>query len=120
MLELINQDRAQAGLPALRMDARLVWTARAKSQDMITNSYFGHESPMLGLPFDQFKAGGISYRLAAENLSGNLTVEKAHKTLMASTGHRANLLHPNFSQIGIGVVAGGPYGLMITQHFIAE
>ncbi|HLN60492.1 MAG TPA: CAP domain-containing protein [Symbiobacteriaceae bacterium] len=39
---------------------------------------------------------------------------------MNSPGHRANILKPEFTKIGIGIVSGGPYGLMVTQQFIGE
>ncbi len=35
-----------------------------------------------------------------------------------SPGHRANILSPSFTQIGIGVADGGPYGKILTQQFI--
>jgi uncharacterized protein YkwD len=63
------------------------------------------------------KAQGITYRYAGENLAGADTVERAHTNLMNSAGHRANILNPNFTKIGVGVVHGGPYGLMISQEF---
>lgn len=120
LIDLVNGERAKAGLPALQVDLRLVVTARAKSQDMITYDYFGHESARLGSPFDQMKAAGIAYRSAGENLAGNGTVAGAHQSLMNSPGHRANILSATFTKIGIGVVKGGPYGMMFTQQFIAN
>lgn len=118
MLELVNQERVKAGLEPLEVDMRLVETARAKSRDMIENDYFGHISPTLGSPFDQMARAGIEYRYAGENLAGAPTVEQAHAALMKSPGHRANILSPNFTKIGIGIADGGPYGKMFTQQFI--
>lgn len=118
MVELVNQERVKAGLKPLTVDMRLVETARAKSRDMIDHAYFGHISPALGSPFDQMRRAGISYRYAGENLAGAPTVEGAHAALMKSPGHRANILSPNFTRIGVGIVNGGPYGKMFTQQFI--
>jgi len=118
MLELVNQERQKAGLKPLTIDMRLVDISRKKSKDMIDKNYFGHTSPTYGTPFDALKNNGISYRYAGENLAGAPTVEQAHKGLMNSPGHRANILNPNFTHIGIGVVEGGPYGKMFTQTFI--
>ena len=56
--------------------------------------------------------------MAGENLAGAPTVERAHSGLMNSPGHRANILNPNFTHVGIGIVDGGPYGKMYTQTFI--
>ncbi|MEL7563570.1 MAG: CAP domain-containing protein [Dehalobacterium sp.] len=118
MVDLVNAERTAAGLPTLTVDMNLVKTARMKSQDMIDKNYFDHNSPTYGSPFDLMKSQGISYRTAGENLAGNQTVEAAHKALMNSSGHRANILNKNFTKIGIGIINGGSYGKMFTQHFI--
>ncbi|MEG6584134.1 CAP domain-containing protein [Dendrosporobacter sp. 1207_IL3150] len=118
MVNLVNQERAKQGLPALQVDSRLVKVSRMKSQDMISNNYFGHQSPTYGSPFDLLKSQGITYKYAGENLAGAGTVAKAHEILMNSAGHRANILDPRFTKIGIGIISGGPYGLMVTQTFI--
>lgn len=118
MVDLVNKERTSRGLKALQMDARLVKVARLKSTDMIQNNYFGHISPVYGSPFDMMKAQGITYRKAGENLAGAGTVEQAHTGLMNSTGHRANILDPVYTHIGIGIVKGGQYGYMFSQEFI--
>lgn len=118
MLNLVNQERAKAGLPGLKVHPELVKLARLKSQDMINNKYFSHQSPVYGSPFDMMKSAGISYTRAGENLAGAPTVERAHTNLMNSPGHRANILNKDFTHIGIGIVDGGPYGKMFTQMFI--
>ena len=97
---------------------RLVDISRKKSKDMIDKNYFGHTSPTYGSPFDALKNNGVSYRYAGENLAGAPTVERAHSGLMNSPGHRANILNPNFTHVGIGIVDGGPYGNLYTQTFI--
>ncbi|MCR4430218.1 MAG: CAP domain-containing protein [Tepidanaerobacteraceae bacterium] len=118
MLDLVNAERKKAGVEPLKIDMRLVEISRKKSQDMIDKNYFSHTSPTYGTPFDALKANGISYRYAGENLAGAATVEEAHKALMASPGHRANILNPNYNYVGIGIIDGGPYGKMFTQTFI--
>ncbi|MGE5598631.1 MAG: CAP domain-containing protein [Bacteroidota bacterium] len=118
ILQQVNAERAKVGLAPLKIDYRLVQTARAKSRDMIQNGYFGHQSPTLGSPFDQMRAAGISYRTAGENIAGNRTAAGAMQAWMNSPGHRANILNAAFTHIGIGVVDGGPYGKMLTQQFI--
>lgn len=117
MLDLVNKERSAQGLKPLQVDMQLVKLARMKSQDMINKGYFDHQSPTYGSPFDMMKNNGISYRYAGENIAGNSSVEKAHTSLMNSSGHRANILSPNFTHIGIGIVDGGPYGKMFTQMF---
>ncbi len=117
MYDLVNQERARAGLNPLEADMSLVKLARMKAKDMIDNGYFSHTSPTYGSPFDMMKAYGVKYRYAGENLAGAPTVETAHTSLMNSPGHRANILNANFTMAGIGVVSGGPYGKMFVQMF---
>ncbi len=118
MVALVNNERASRGLQPLQVDARLVKLAKMKSVDMIKNNYFGHTSPVYGSPYDMMKAEGITYRKAGENIAGAGTVAQAHTGLMNSAGHRANILDPAYTRIGIGIVKGGPYGYMFTQQFI--
>ncbi|SMB86824.1 uncharacterized protein, YkwD family [Desulfonispora thiosulfatigenes DSM 11270] len=120
MLTLINAERAKSGLKPLVMDAKLVELAKLKSQDMIDKNYFSHTSPTYGSPFDMMKKYGVTYRTAGENLAGNQSVAAAHQALMNSEGHRRNILNPNFTHIGIGIVKGGPYGMMFTQMFVGR
>jgi uncharacterized protein YkwD len=102
MVDLVNRERVQRGLKPLEVDMRLVELARLKSHDMI----------------DMMKQAGVEYRTAGENLAGASTVERAHSALMQSDGHRRNILNPAFTHIGVGIVEGGPYGMMFTQMFI--
>lgn len=120
MLELVNKERVQAGVKPLLMDKELVKIARLKSQDMIDKNYFAHTSPTYGDPFAMMRSFGVSFSYAGENLAGNQTVEKAHEALMNSPGHRKNILSPNYTHIGIGIIEGGPYGSMFTQLFISK
>lgn len=118
MLELVNRERRQAGLRPLEIHEELTKLARIKARDMIENNYFSHYSPIHGSPFQMMAKAGIRYRYAGENLAGASTVERAHSSLMNSPGHRANILNPNFTHIGIGIVDGGPYRKMFVQMFI--
>lgn len=120
MLNLVNQERSRNGLAPLQVEPALVQTARKKAQDMIENNYFGHLSPTYGSPFEMMQEAGVKYRYAGENLAGAPSVAQAHQALMASPGHRANILNPQFTHIGIGIVDGGPYGQMFVQHFIGK
>ena len=120
MIDLVNKERTSRGLSALKVDMTLVKTARMKSNDMIAKNYFAHQSPTYGSPFDLMKSQGVTYRYAGENLAGAGSVESAHTNLMNSAGHRANILNVNYTHIGIGIVDGGRYGKMFTQHFIGK
>ncbi|MFZ5944504.1 MAG: CAP domain-containing protein [Bacillota bacterium] len=118
MLGLINKARQEAGVSPLTMETKIVKVARLKSQDMIDKNYFAHTSPTYGSPFDMMEQFGINYRTAGENLAGHYSVTGAHEALMNSAGHRRNILNPNYTHIGIGIVEGGPYGIMFTQMFV--
>ncbi|WP_349409702.1 CAP domain-containing protein [Pseudalkalibacillus sp. SCS-8] len=117
MLNLVNEERQKAGLAPLKADPELTKMARVKSQDMIDNNYFSHNSPTYGSPFEMMDQFGIEYNTAGENIAGNSSVQGAHTSLMNSDGHRANILGSQYTKIGIGIVDGGPYGKMFTQAF---
>ena len=119
LFDLVNEERTQRGLDALVWDDRLVPVARSHSDEMFRLKYFSHESPGSGSPFDRLKAVGITYSRAGENLAYAQSVSVAHRALMDSPGHRENILRPEFTRIGIGVISGGFYGRIVTQLFIA-
>ena len=120
MFNLVNQARAQANVPALKVDMELTKMARIKSQDMIDNNYFSHNSPKYGSPFDMMKSFGINFVSAGENIAGNQTVQAAENALMNSPGHRKNILSTDYTHIGIGIRSGGQFGMMFTQDFISK
>jgi len=120
MLNLVNQERQKNNLPKLKADLEVTKVARVKSQDMVDNNYFSHYSPNYGSPFEMMKSFGIDYLHAGENLAGNSTVQKAHTALMNSSGHRKNILSPDFTHIGIGIKPSDKYGYMFTQMFISK
>jgi uncharacterized protein YkwD len=63
------------------------------------------------------KKGKIVFLTAGENIALAQTLSVAHTGLMNSPGHRANILNPAYGRLGIGILDGGIYGLMITQNF---
>lgn len=118
MVQLVNQERKKAGLQTLEVDPRLTELARKKSADMAVNGYFNHKSPTYGWVWDMLDKAGIAYQLCGENIAGDQTVDEAHEALMESKGHRENILRPEFTHIGIGIVASDKYGLLVTQIFM--
>jgi len=118
LFDLVNEERTQRGFDALIWDERLVPVARAHSQEMFTLKYFSHESPTSGSPFDRLKNAAVGYSRAGENLAYAQSITIAHQALMGSPGHRENILRPEFTRIGIGVINAGAYGRMVTQLFI--
>jgi uncharacterized YkwD family protein len=118
VFDLTNVERAKAGLKPLVLDAKLSSVARTKSQDMHDKKYFSHTSPTYGSPFDMMKKFGITYSWAAENIAqGQRTPQEVVTAWMNSVGHRANILSPKATTLGVGYVADGNYW---TQMFIAK
>lgn len=117
MLVLINRERAKENLKPLKADPEIAEVALAHSADMFTRGYFSHYTPERKDPFDRMRAGKIRFWVAGENLALAQTLNIAHEGLMKSPGHRANILNRSFGRVGIGILDGGIYGLMITQNF---
>lgn len=120
MLRLLNGERVKNGLNPLKFDVEITRVARLKSQDMIDNNYFSHNSPTYGSPFEMLRTYGVKFIYAGENLAGNPSIKNAHESLMESKGHRENILNPNYTHIGIGVKEGSRYGKMVTQMFVGR
>lgn len=117
MLQLVNQERVQRGLSPLKADPQLTEVAREHSKDMFARGYFAHITPEGKSPFDRMNDAHIQYTTAGENLALAHSLSIAHNGLMNSPGHRANILNPAFGRVGIGILDGGFYGLMVSQEF---
>ena len=120
VFNLINQQRINNGLSALKNDSEVQRIARIKAQDMVDKNYFSHTSPTYGSPFDMLKSFKVSYRTAGENIAGNSTNSGAVNAWMNSSGHRANILNSSFNYTGIGVVSSPTYGKIYVQMFIGK
>ncbi|MCX7780999.1 MAG: CAP domain-containing protein [Negativicutes bacterium] len=117
---LLNQDRAKYGLPALKYNAQLTVLARNYARDMINRNFFAHTDPDGLSPFDRMSRAGISYRTAGENLAINSSVTDAEKAFMNSPGHRANILSANYTEVGVGVVRAANGQVYVVQEFIGR
>ncbi|MDO8551345.1 MAG: CvpA family protein [bacterium] len=118
MFALVNQARRENGLKELKWDTKLVVVGRQHSEDMFGRGYFSHYSPEGKDVGDRLGQSNITYLVAGENLAYAPSVTLAHTGLMNSPGHRANILSPQFSRVGIGAIDGGIYSKMFTQVFI--
>ncbi len=117
MLNLLNQDRKNHGLPALVLDEALSAIARAKSQDMNEKGYFSHTSPTWGSPRDMLRHFGYKFNGASENIAHHATVEKAQAAFMSSSGHRRNILGQHWEKVGIGIAFDRDGFIYATQLF---
>lgn len=120
IFDLVNKARREAGLSELKSDSNIMKVAEVKSQDMVDNNYFSHNSPTYGSPFDMLKSFGISYNSAGENIAGHSTAEKAFDAWMNSPGHKANILDSAYNYTGIGIVTSSKYGKIFTQMFVGR
>ena len=120
VFNLINKQRTNNGLPALKNDSEVQKIARIKAQDMVDNNYFSHNSPTYGSPFDMLKSFKVSYKTAGENIAANSSNSSAVTAWMNSSGHKANILNSSFNYTGIGVVSSPRYGKMYVQMFIGK
>jgi uncharacterized protein YkwD len=117
MLVLVNAERQKVGLKPLEFDPEMLEVARRHSRDMFARGYFSHITPEGLSPFDRMKKLKVRFLAAGENLALGQTLNICHRGLMNSPGHRANILNRAFGRVGIGILDGGFYGLMITQNF---
>jgi uncharacterized protein YkwD len=71
---------------------------------MMKRDYFAHEDPMGRTVADRVGKARIFYLVVGENLAFAPNLAIAHRGLMESPGHRANILRPNFGHLGIGII----------------
>ncbi|GIP35247.1 CAP domain-containing protein [Paenibacillus sp. J2TS4] len=105
--DLVNEERAKAGLKPLTLDSALSAMALDKAKDMYHNNYFDHNSPTYGSPFDMMKTYGIKYSTAGENIAkGQRNPQEVMNAWMNSPGHKQNIMSPNFTTIGVAYYQG--------------
>ncbi|HUG93950.1 MAG TPA: CAP domain-containing protein [Planctomycetaceae bacterium] len=117
VLELTNARRVQAGLPPLTADPRLVRAARQHSANMARHNTISHT--LDGATFvDRLRLAGYAHTAAGENCAqGQPTPAAAVESWMHSPGHRANILNPRYTDIGIGIQVGPGGDRFYTQLF---
>jgi uncharacterized protein YkwD len=123
-LVLHNQTRAQKGLTLFCVHPLLETAARAHSQEMIDKQYFAHNS-YNGDPFYvRWQSFGYIASSGGENIaygSGTSGLpDPIYSAWLASSGHFANIVTPQFSQVGIGVVIGTFQGVTNTRMYTVD
>jgi len=135
LVAAINNERTQRGLGPLTEDPLLNVTARSHSREMCSLRYFDHHSPTAGsqTPMDRYLAG-LSARgegepeaaLVGENIfyagatDAVYNVSYAHTRLMNSPGHRANILDPRFTKVGVGLYRDSQGRFWVTEMFLSD
>lgn len=119
VIKLVNAERTKRGLMPLKANWQLSRVARYKSQDMINKAYFNHNSPTYGSPFNMMENFGVRFSAAGENIAmGQRTPSEVMNGWMNSAGHRANILSPSYTQIGVGLARNKNGVSYWTQMFI--
>jgi uncharacterized protein YkwD len=132
MLELINQERAAAGLDPLRLELRLNQASEQHSEWMLASDSFSHTGASGSSAGERMEDAGFVFSGSwgwAEDIAWQSErgvagladhVANLHAALMNSPGHRANILNPDHEVVGIGIEVGdfnGWNAVMVTQNF---
>lgn len=119
ILELVNEERARAGVPPVVHNQTLADQAAQYACEMIVYRFFDHVNPVTGTTLsDRADEFGYDFLVIGENLAGGQpTPEQAMLGWMNSPGHRANILDARFTELGVGVRTGGEFGIYWVQEF---
>lgn len=105
LLTETNAVRADNGVGPLRFSRRLGEAAQGHAEDMAAGDYFAHTSPSGSTLASRIEAVGYDYSTAGENLAAGYNSAKDTVTAwFNSPGHKANLLNPNFVDVGFGLI----------------
>lgn len=121
VLQMVNQRRLDADLSPLTISPELTTAANQKANDMFTKNYWAHISPTGTTPWVFITRSGYDYLYAGENLAKDF--DKSQEVVdawMNSSSHRANLLKPEYTDIGLAVVNGklnGQDTTLVVQEF---
>jgi hypothetical protein len=120
LFELVNVERSSRGLPMVHYDPELARVARWWSEEMRLRGRLAHVGPDGQGPGDRAASVGYSARRLGEVLARGQGVGAAHEALMSSPAHRATILDPSFTHVGIGAAvsheAGGRF-LYVAEEF---
>lgn len=126
---LLNLERTDRGLRALRFDTLLARIATNYSRQMRDLGFFAHTSPISGTFEERMNAHPAianHFAVAAENLAGNPVAgagalyEYMYDDSVEACGHRHNILDPQLNFVGIGWVPGSSYGSISAQEFLSS
>ena len=110
-----NFVRAQHNLPPLKLNLDLTSGAYLKAYNMIEEQYWDHNSPSGKTPWTFIQKTGYNFRFAGENLAKNFTSsDELVNAWMHSQDHRANILNPNYEDIGVAILKGSLNGDNVT------
>lgn len=116
VFKMLNAARLAEGSKALARDAALDKLAKVHSDEMAKAKMVGHDVGT-GDPSARIKAAGYKARIAGENVASAQTSQNAHRALWSSPSHRSNMLHGDFSKVGVAVVKDSEGRVWVTQLF---
>lgn len=103
----VNQTRQSIGLGVLLENEKLNQAAQLKAENMLQNNYFDHTSPSGVTPWSWFTKAGYNYKYAGENLAiGFFDSTEVFNAWLNSPSHKANIISPNYTDVGTAVVKG--------------
>lgn len=121
LIDLTNEEREGEDLRPLVRNSILDEAARLKAEDMAEYEYFSHDSPSGVTPWYWFERAGYHYAYAGENLAVHFSdSDEVVDAWMRSPGHRANIMHALYTEIGIGTAKGtykGAPTIFVVQLF---
>ncbi len=101
VIDLVNEERAKAGLAPVNASEAITQAANVRAQEIVTN--FSHTRPDGSSFSTALRQAGVSYMGSGENIAyGQRTPKEVMDGWMNSSGHRANILNANYKNIGIG------------------
>jgi uncharacterized protein YkwD len=113
----LNDERRRNGLPQLELDSELSDAAVEHVEDMAQYRYFEHTSPAGVTPWDRMRRHGCFFSYAGENIALAGSGPEAARALYKSPPHRANILSPRFTRVGIGVSVSADGRLLFVEDF---
>lgn len=110
LVDATNKQRASANVKALTLNADLAKAAQNKANDMVTRNYWSHQTPDGQSPWVFIDQAGFQYSRAGENLAyGFMSSDEIISGWMNSSPHRANMLDPDYSEVGFGIANSENY-----------
>jgi uncharacterized protein YkwD len=125
VFDLVNQRRAEAGLPLLNWNDNVADVARVHSENMANNKFFSHTGVDGKRVSDRANSMGVKrWRSLGENIAYNRgfksPLESAVQSWMNSSGHRDNILKSDWQESGIGVTVTADGTYYFTQVFLKK
>jgi len=116
LFDQLNESRVLTGLSALRWDVNLAAAARKHCALMVQHEELSHQFPGEAGLQRRLNEAGEEFSVAAENVAMAQTAEEIHYEWMHSPPHRANILDPQLTAVGIATMPGAK-GVFAVQDF---